>query len=185
MSEDRVHGKFRFTLLSQAGYGYVEVDAPEIIDVPNSPFAFQSLPQTLAEGSQIQITVTASPSGVDRELTLSASADSRLNLPSSLTFPANAAEASFTLAASDDQLLQGDITINLRVESTGFLPLSGDLSLADDEALVPFTNPFGNLDVNNDGFISPLDAGRDQLLEPTWCFARLLGRCHAADHLLG
>ncbi len=54
--------------------------------------------------------------------------------------------------------MSGDITINLRVESTGFLPLSGDLSLADDEALVPFTNPFGNLDVNNDGFISPLDA---------------------------
>jgi hypothetical protein len=159
VAEDRVNGKLLFALSDYETPGasfFVTVSGINFV-LPPSPFSFSVVPSDLSENSQISVTLVADPVGFAREIAVSFTADARLSVPQTLTFPANADELTFQIAAADDLLLQGDQPISLSFLLGGFDSLEATFQLLDDEADFPFSNPFESLDVNGDKMISPID----------------------------
>ena len=104
--------------------------------------------------------VTRSDTATPQALTVTIAYDklSLLTAPSSVVIPANQASVSVPVTAIDDFLFDGDEVVLITATATGYQGANGSLRIIDEETKKPGTNPRLTLDVNNDGFISPLDS---------------------------
>jgi hypothetical protein len=83
-------------------------------------------------------TVTRSNSDTSQALvvTLTNSDASEINIPASVTIPANAASLTFNIRAVDDRLLDGTQNVNLTASASGYVGGESSLHITDHEVLV-------------------------------------------------
>lgn len=83
---------------------------------------------------------------------------SRLNVPNTVTIPAGQSQASFSIGIVDNAIKEGDLIATLSASSLGYVFAEQQLTIIDDESSFPWHNPRNGLDVNNDGFVTAIDA---------------------------
>lgn len=89
---------------------------------------------------------------------LASSDNTQLSIPASVTIPANATLTTFTILSLDDAIVDGDRTFVITATATGYIDGTGSVQVVDDENSFPWNNPRNSLDVNNDGFVTAIDA---------------------------
>lgn len=136
--------------------------------------------ETIVE-SNGPLTVVVTKTILDEEVTVSltSSAPDRVWVPASVTIPAGALEASFTIIPTDDRIFAPTATVTIRAEAADHSSSSVSLTLTDDDPeMSPWQNPRDPMDINDDGRVTPLDAlmlineinlsGSGHLTESSW-----------------
>ena len=108
-------------------------------------------------------TITASisrntPDTEDLLVNLSSSESAKVTVPSSVIIPRGSSTASFTVTIIDDSQYQGDITALLTASASGLIAGTASLLVKENEVNFPWHNSRNALDVNDDGFVTPIDA---------------------------
>lgn len=105
---------------------------------------------------------TVTRRNTDNELPLTVqltnSSPAQANIPSSVIILAGQSSATFTLSAINDVLVDGTQKLLIGASAIGYSAAEVELEITDDDRLFPWNNPRNRLDVNDDGFITPLDA---------------------------
>ncbi|MFO1064868.1 MAG: FG-GAP-like repeat-containing protein [Pirellulales bacterium] len=91
-------------------------------------------------------------------VSLSSNDTTEATAPATVTIPANTIIATFTVLAVDDTILDGDQIVTISASSSGYVGAQRNLTVTDDETADTWTNPRNPLDVNNDTFVSAIDA---------------------------
>jgi hypothetical protein len=91
-------------------------------------------------------------------VSLSSSDNSQLNIPTSVTIPINATLSTFTILSIDDTIPDGDRTFVITATAVGYIDGTASVQVADDDNPFPWNNRRNSLDVNNNGFVTALDA---------------------------
>lgn len=93
-------------------------------------------PNRINEDSGQRVALRVNRSGgwtVSETFTATATTDSRVNVPSSITVPANQSGAIVYLSVADNAVLDNDSIINISVEGNGYSAVSGQLVIEDNE----------------------------------------------------
>jgi len=100
-----------------------------------SPTLTLTAPATIAEaGAAVTVTVSRNTENVAQDLAVSLSATSaRLNLPATITIPAGAASAQFTVTPANDQIVNLSAGQTLTATAADFAAGSASVSITDDD----------------------------------------------------
>ena len=79
-------------------------------------------------------------------------------VPAAVTILANQSQATFTITIIDNSATDGDRPIAITANASGYESGTATLTITDDEGAFPWHNSRNGLDVNNDGFITAIDA---------------------------
>ena len=119
------------------------------------------LPIEISEKDGVaKATITRSDTGSLGELTVQITASDSTNatFPASVLIAAGQVTGDFEIRSRDNTSLNPDRILQIEVASAGFESDDAELKIVDDESSKPWRNPLNNLDVNGDGFVTPLDA---------------------------
>lgn len=138
-------------LSSSDGVFVLDVDTPQLTVTTSAASLSES-------GGSITLTVrrntdTASPLGV----TLTSSVPDVLLLPSTVTIPAGAAQASVPVTGIDNETVAGDASVSLSVSSSGFAMDAVAVTVEDDDELTGDIDEDHDFDAN-DSFLMHLVA---------------------------
>lgn len=124
-------------------------------DVPTLVLILDEL--NIQEGSDV-VGARIERNALDSTLEVTLSSDSsRILTPPTVTIPAGQLAASFEIGTLDDELVLGDLQVNLVATAEHYVDGEASISLAEDDnwSWTNLVNPF---DVNEDGFVSSIDA---------------------------
>ena len=79
-------------------------------------------------------------------------------VPTTVVLQAGQASATFVITAVNDSAVDGTQTVLISASATGYATAELGIEVTDDDRLFPWNNPRNRLDVNDDGFVTPLDA---------------------------
>jgi hypothetical protein len=102
------------------------------------------------------VTRSTASSGTQLVVALSSSQTDEATVPSSVVIPANQLSVSFTITAVDDGFVDGTQTVLITAEASGFVDGAQSLQVTDSDGV--WHNRLRPFDVNNDNFVTPIDA---------------------------
>ena len=105
-------------------------------------------------------TISRSNTDIDQAITvqLSSSDTSEATVPAGVTIPAGQSIVTFTVTAVDDTLLDSAQVVVIATAALGYEGSTVEVNITDDERQFPWQNPRNPLDVNDDGFVTAIDA---------------------------
>lgn len=113
---------------------------------------------TISEGNGTTIgTVSRNTANISQALVvnLTSSDTSEATVPLTVTIPANAVSATFTITAVDDLVIDGSQGVTITATATGLSNATLAIQVTDNDSL--WQNPDNPLDVNDDGDITAFD----------------------------
>ncbi len=153
------------------------LDGPQVVDISASHASYSGLAngsivtsdhETLMlslssveitePSGEATLTVTRQDSSIGQALTvqLASNDETEAVLPSSITIPANETSATATIIAQADNETDGSQTVEISADADGYATSTININIADNARA--WTNPDLAEDVNDDEFVSPVDA---------------------------
>jgi uncharacterized repeat protein (TIGR01451 family) len=136
VEEDEVVTLTRTVSVHAAAAGVVATPANVTVIDNEVPVVSLGLPATLKEGespSDNAMLTFAPPPSIPLVLTLKATPTNELTLPTTLTLPAGENQVSFTVRATDDTRIDGDIPVVVAASAAGMATASAATIAADNE----------------------------------------------------
>ena len=115
---------------------------------------------SVAEGvGEVEVSVGRSNTDTTQALTVFLAADepSLVDFPDEVTIPAGQSSTTFSLIVIDDKVVEDDRSVRLTVNAGGYFDDQQVLLITDDD-FYSWTNQVNRFDVNDDGFVSAIDA---------------------------
>jgi large repetitive protein len=131
----------------------IEVGTPLTLSIGNST--------RFIEGDTQGISATVTRSGTDLSqaitLAVTVSHDGQLNLPQTVTIPANQTASTFQITPVDDSLADGDRRVTFFLAATNHWTVSQSIEVIDNDSLSPWHKLSNPTDVNNDNTLTVFD----------------------------
>ncbi|MEM8733689.1 MAG: dockerin type I domain-containing protein, partial [Planctomycetota bacterium] len=109
-------------------------------------------------GGTSQATVSRNTESLDALVVMLSSDDTtEATVPSSVTIPAGAPSVSFTISGVDDTIVGEDVSVQIFVSANLHTSDNQAILISEDDSW-SWTNAKNRYDVNDDGFLSPIDA---------------------------
>lgn len=105
-------------------------------------------------------TVARDNSDITQPLVVQLTSDrlTEATVPATVTIPANQSQATFTITSVNEFIIDGDQLVNITANAVDYESGSVALTVLDDDPEFPWHNARNRFDVNDDTFVTPLDA---------------------------
>ena len=129
------------------------------VDFEEATLALTLNPTSISEngGTSAGKVTRNTPTEAALVVSLSSSDPSAATVPVTVTIPAGATFVTFTISAVDDSVVDGDQLTTITAAAIGHVLAEQTLEVTNDELGSMWQNQRNPLDVNDDGFISPMD----------------------------
>ncbi len=158
--DDNLLDGLRAVSIQVTAANYSGSNAP--LSVTDSEAIFMSIDvSSISEKNATAIgTVTRSNTDITQPLVVQLTSDrpTEATVPATVTIPANQSRATFTITSVNEFIIDGDQLVNLTANAVDYESGSAALTVLDDDPEFPWHNARNRFDVNDDTFITPLDA---------------------------
>ncbi|MEM7476340.1 MAG: Calx-beta domain-containing protein [Planctomycetota bacterium] len=158
-NDDLAYGTQSMTIRADADQHIGETQSLDILDDEEPTLTVEIDAATIDEnGGSATVTIARNtPTESQLQILLSATPDAQIEIPATLIIPENESSRSFTIVAIDNQLVADNSPVQILANHPEFVSGSASINIRNDD-IWTWTNPANPLDINDDGFVSAIDA---------------------------
>ena len=154
------------------------LDGPQVVSIQVSAanYSGSNLPLSVTDSESILVTigvssmnekdgtatgtVTRSNTDITQSLVVQLTSDrvTEARVPATVTIPANQSQATFTITSVNEFIIDGDQLVQITANALDYQSGVASLTVRDDDPNFPWHNARNRFDVNDDSFVTPLDA---------------------------